>query len=220
MLLKEFNNGNEFVSQVVTLVTTLANEAIKQTGAFHIVLCGGRTPVPIYEALRLVDTNWSLWHFWLGDERMPSALAGLNRDLIEESWLAHIPAKRENVHYIPVELGIEEAVKQYNDSLKTVNLFDLSLLGVGEDGHTASLFPGNDLGESGNSLEVLPVFNSPKAPKERISLSAKRLGLSKKVLFIAQGKEKKNIIDRIQSGEDLPCNAIKGETDSLLYYYN
>lgn len=218
MRLNQFNSNDVFVAALVKRVTEAAETAIQKKGGFHIVLCGGRTPVPIYKALSRMNTNWLCWHFWLGDERMPSASAGLNCDLINETWISQIPVDPKNVHYIQVAAGMEVAVKQYSEALQEVDLFDLVLLGVGEDGHTASLFPGNDPGQSEQAADVMGIFNSPKMPKERISLSTARLSRSKEIVFIAQGEEKKNIIDRIMQGDPLPCNAVKGEQESLLYY--
>jgi 6-phosphogluconolactonase len=216
--IKEFNSEKDFVEQLVTFITQSAESSIKERGVFHIVLCGGRTPVPIYKTLSGINTNWLCWHFWLGDERMPSASAGQNSDLINETWISQVPVDPKKIHYIQVAAGMEAAVKQYTEALQEVDFFDLALLGVGEDGHTASLFPGNDHGQSELAADVLGIFNSPKEPKERISLSAARLSRSKEIVFIAQGEEKKNIINRIMQGDPLPCNVVKGELESLLYY--
>lgn len=218
MILKEFKRTIDFVEHVVAFIGDSSQKANKEHKEFHIVLCGGTTPIPVYEALKNLETNWQRWHFWLGDERMPSAETDLNRDLIEEVWLAHIPVNREQVHYIPVELGMEGAVAQYQNEVEKISYFDLCLLGIGEDGHTASLFPGNDIGISSNASNVIGIQNSPKAPRDRISLSANRLSLSKNILFIAKGKEKEAIIHQIQQGDYLPCNVVKGNAESLLYY--
>lgn len=218
MNLIKFNKIDDFVSEIVDLIAKIANEAIENNGCFHIVLCGGTTPIPIYENLSKIETDWSNWHFWLGDERMPPTIAGHNCDLVMKLWLNKIPIESKNLHFIPLLKGIESAVNEYKNELNKVDVFDLTLLGIGEDGHSASLFPGNNFGESEHSEDVLGVINSPKEPLNRITLSANRLSHSKNIIFLAQGESKKSIINNIMQGGTFPCNYIKGQQESTLYY--
>ncbi len=218
MKLIKINFIEDFISELVEVVKKISKETIEKNGIFNIVLSGGITPIPIYEKLRQIDTDWSKWHFWLADERMPSIETQLNSDLIMKTWLNKIQIKSTNIHFIPVNKGIKYAVNYYNNEVKKIDYFDLTLLGIGEDGHSASLFPGHIIGQFENSEDVLMVLNSPKAPKERITLSAKRLSLSKNIIYIAQGENKKNIIHLIMKGELFPCNIIKGKLESSLYY--
>ena len=208
----------KFVSDVVDFIIDTSKISIKSNGVFHIVLSGGITPIPVYEKLKQIDTDWSKWHFWLADERMPTIETQLNSDLIMKMWLNKIQIKTTNIHFIPLTNGIEYAVNYYNNELKKIHYFDLTLLGIGEDGHSASLFPGNNIGQFENSEDVLMVLNSPKSPKERITLSANRLSLSKNIIFLAQGESKKSIINNIMQGGAFPCNHIRGQQESTLYY--
>ncbi len=218
MNLIKFNKIEDFVSEIVELVTKTANKAIENNGVFHIVLCGGTTPIPIYEQLSKIETDWTNWHFWLGDERMPPTEAGHNCDLVMKTWTNQIPIDSKNLHFIPILIGMENAINTYKNELKRVNLFDLTLLGIGEDGHSASLFPGNNFGESEQSDDVLGVINSPKEPLDRITLSANRLSHSKNIIFLAQGESKKSVINYIMQGGPFPCNYISGQQESTLYY--
>ena len=214
-----FDNEFDFNAGIVELINDVSKSAIEKRGLFHIVLCGGTTPVSVYKLLRSLKTEWHCWQFWLCDERIPSStFTDLNRYMIENELLNYIPVEKKQIHFIAIDSTIEIAVDQYEAELQSVALFDLCLLGIGEDGHTASLFPGNDCGENENAKNVLAVFDSPKPPKQRISLSAKRLSLSEVVLFITSGKEKKSIIDRVMKGENLPCNLVKGKEKTLLFY--
>jgi 6-phosphogluconolactonase len=218
MHLIKFNKIEDFVSEIVELVTKIANEAIENNGIFHILLCGGSTPIPIYERLSKIETDWTNWHFWLGDERMPPTEAGHNCDLVMKTLINQITIDSKNLHFIPIFKGMNHAINSYEKELKRLDFFDLTLLGIGEDGHSASLFPGNNFGESEHSDDVLGVINSPKEPLNRITLSANRLSHSKNIIFVAQGKSKKLIINNIMQGAPFPCNYIRGQQESTLYY--
>lgn len=214
-----FSDTDEWINYVVEFISRCAEVAITNSDSFHIVLPGGDSPKLIYHKLAEIDTIWSKWHFWIGDERMPSETYNdLNKLMIQKHLLDHIPYAAHQVHFMMVEWGVEKAVNDYKESLKAVSMFDLTLLGIGEDGHTASLFPGNDSGSSHHADDIMIVTNAPKAPKDRLSLSVKRLNMSENVLFIAKGANKKNIVLKIQEDLTLPCNSIMGKNESLLYY--
>ncbi len=83
------------------------------------------------------------------------------------------------------------------------------LLGLSEDGHTASLFPGNDLGIAANSPDTIAVVNSPKPPAQRVSLNASRLSQARYVLFLVDGESKRDAIMHWRAGEDIPARAIR-----------
>lgn len=83
------------------------------------------------------------------------------------------------------------------------------LLGLSEDGHTASLFPRNDLGIAANSPETIAVLNSPKLPAQRVSLSASRLSQAHNVLFLVNGESKRDAVMHWRAGEDIPACAIR-----------
>jgi len=87
--------------------------------------------------------------------------------------------------------------------------FDVVLLGMGEDGHTASLFPGHDWGNAPDSVDVLAVHAAPKPPPERVSLSAARLSRSQRVWFVISGAGKHEALLRWKSGETLPVSAVR-----------
>jgi 6-phosphogluconolactonase len=187
-----------------------AARAIDARGRFVIALAGGTTPRDVYAKLRTVDADWPRWHAYFGDERcVPRDDAGRNNRMAGDAWLDHVAIPRGQVHVIPAELGPAAAAFAYANTLRAIGEFDLVLLGLGEDGHTASLFPGQDWGAAPGSPSVLAVTNAPKPPPQRVSLSAARLSRSRQVLFMVAGESKREAFERWQERGDIPASAIR-----------
>ncbi|MDR2874466.1 MAG: 6-phosphogluconolactonase [Methylobacillus sp.] len=185
-----------------------ANTAIAAHGKFTIALAGGSTPHDIYRLLRDAKTDWAKWHVVFGDERcLPPEHPERNSLMARESLLDHVPIPRGQIHPIPAELGAEKAARAYCETLADMGEFDLVLLGMGEDAHTASLFPGHAW-ESAEFAAAIPVHNAPKPPPERVSLSASRLSQARQVMFFITGANKREAVTLWQSGADLPVAAI------------
>ena len=186
--------------------------AIERHGRFLIVLAGGSTPRDVYRMLCGADADWSRWHAYFGDERCrPAQDAERNSWMAAETWFRHVPIPTTQVHPIPVELGAAAAALAYADTLRGVGEFDLVLLGLGEDGHTASLFPGRDWGMPPSATDVLAVFDAPKKPSHRVSLSAARLSRTREVLFMIKGESKRYAVTQWRMGADIPARAIRPE---------
>ena len=186
-----------------------AAQAIQERGQFHLVLAGGNTPREIYRRLRTAQTNWTAWHIYFGDERcLPADDPARNSRMAAEVWLDLVPIPAVQIHAIPAELGAIEAVKNYCETLKSLGDFDLVLLGLGEDGHTASLFPGHEWGATPGSPDALAVFDAPKPPAERVSLSASRLSQTRKAIFLVSGRSKQAAVASWGAGENIPARAI------------
>ena len=184
--------------------------ALASRGVFHIVLAGGRTPGLLYQALAEEPHDWARWQVWFGDERvLPPGSPERNSRMARSVWLDKVGLPAEQVHDIPAERGSAAAAGAYAELLAGVGDFDLVLLGIGEDGHTASLFPGRDWGEDLDGPDVLAVDGAPKPPAERVSLSARRLSRARGVLFLATGADKRSAIRRWRRGEYLPVAAIR-----------
>ena len=192
------------------LIVDASQRAIKERGEFLIVLAGGNTPRGVYRLLRKQSADWSRWNVYFGDERcLPAGDAGRNSKMAADEWLDHVPIPKDQVHPIPAELGATAAALAYAETLRNVSEFDLVLLGLGDDGHTASLFPGHDWGTSSDAPAVLAVFNAPKPPPERVSLSAARLSRAREVLFLIAGDDKRDAVARWRAGENIPARAIR-----------
>ncbi|MGA9341108.1 MAG: 6-phosphogluconolactonase [Rhodanobacteraceae bacterium] len=187
-----------------------AMRAIRDRGRFLIVLAGGNTPRGVYRALCNVHTEWSAWHIWFGDERCVAADdPERNSRMAAETWLDHVPIPAAQIHPMRGELGAERAARDYAKTLHGVGTFDLVLLGLGEDGHTASLFPGHDWGTAADAPAALAVFDAPKPPPERVSLSAARLANARQVLFLVAGESKRESVDAWRAGKPIPARAIQ-----------
>ncbi len=189
-----------------------AARAFKRRGEFLIVLAGGDTPRGIYRMLRNLDTDWLRWQVYFGDERCLQADdAGRNSRMAGDAWLNHVPIPQDRIHAIPAELGATAAARAYTEILRGVGNFDLVLLGLGEDGHTASLFPGHDWGLGPGSVDALAVFDAPKPPPDRVSLSAARLSRTHELLFIVEGEAKRDAVTQWRARADIPARAIHPE---------
>jgi 6-phosphogluconolactonase len=208
-----------FIGQTVKRVKEIANASINARGAFHCVFAGGHTPRPIYRELRNLETDWSVWHCWFSDERCLSANdPGLNSTMTDYELFQHVRIPCGQIYRIPCELGPTKAASVYREIIRQAPLFDLVLLGLGEDGHTASLFPGHEIGVANNAPDVLAVFHAPKPPSERVSLSAQRLNCSRTVLFLVAGRHKRMIVDAVQSEAVLPASMIRGQEETELLF--
>ncbi|MDR2195407.1 MAG: 6-phosphogluconolactonase [Gallionellaceae bacterium] len=210
---RNFNSVAELEQAALKTILDAAARAIAERGAFHIVLAGGSTPRGVYRLLKNAETNWSAWHIWFGDERcLPPDDAERNSHMAAEVWLDHVPIPRKQIHAIPAELGADAAAAIYADAIREVGEFDLVLLGLGEDGHTASLFPGHDIGADENAPDVIAVHDAPKPPPERVSLSARRLGRAREVIFLVAGESKREAVRQWQEGGAIPAAAIAPAT--------
>jgi 6-phosphogluconolactonase len=194
------------------IIQQVARESIARHGVYHLVLAGGSTPRAVYERLRHIDTDWAAWQVWYGDERcLPPGDTGRNSQMAAAAWLDHVPIPAQNLHVIPAELGPTAAADTYSRSLQQLGAFDLVLLGLGEDGHTASLFPGQ-MPHAAAVPAALPVTDAPKPPPERVSLSAWRLSLARQVLFLVSGSGKQQAVRAWREGQDLPAAHIRPES--------
>jgi len=200
----------QWLATALAWVERAANAAVADQGEFHIVLAGGGTPEKLYRALAERQHDWRLWHIWFGDERCrPCHDSERNSRMAATAWLDRIDIPRENIHIIPAELGAETAARMYAEEVGELKEFDLVLLGLGQDGHTASLFPDHDWGSSPESPDALPVLDAPKPPPERVTLSARRLSRTRCVLFLICGADKRQALARWRQGANIPAAAVQ-----------
>ena len=210
-----FGNAAILAEQATQDILNAADAAIKDRGAFHIVLAGGTTPKVIYRLLAKSKADWQHWHIYLGDERcLAIDDAERNSVMASECLLNDVSIPEQQVHFIPSEAGPFEAAAAYDHTLRNVERFDMVLLGMGEDGHTASLFPGHI---HVDGPLVLPVLNAPKPPPERVSLSSACLSNNEQILILITGSSKHDrVLDWI-SGVDMPVTTITTKNQAKVY---
>ena len=202
------DSDTAWLAAALAFVARAEQEALAARGEFHIVLAGGGTPRSVYQALAREQHEWSRWQVWFGDERcLPPEHPDRNSAMARMALLDRVPIGA--VHPIPGEQGAQAAAAAYAGELAGVPSFDLVLLGLGEDGHTASLFPGYTAGQE--EADAIAVFAAPKPPPERVSLSARRLSRSHLVLFLVGGLGKLDALRRWRAGEHIPAAAVQPE---------
>jgi 6-phosphogluconolactonase len=212
-----------------------AVEAQREKELFTVVLAGGSTPKTLYELL--VDTNepyraqlgWEKIHFFWGDERhVPPDHPDSNYRMAFETMLARVPVPSKNVHRIKSEIGdAGEVAHEYEETLVQFfrlgkgqfPRFDLVLLGMGSDGHAASLFPNSDVINEKERLVVAPWIE--KLMSYRITLTPPVLNNAASVIFVVRGAEKANALREVLEGdyrpECFPAQIIRPLTGKTLW---
>ncbi len=202
---------------VKTAVSRLAHQAISSRQGFHLVLAGGSTPLPLYRRLHRLSTDWAAWHVYFGDERcLPRDHPYRNSTLVHDAWLKRSAIPKRQIHVIAAEAGADAAAREYAEPVDELK-FDLVLLGLGEDGHTASLFPGTEWGADKDAAPAIAVHGAPKPPPDRVSLSAHCLSRARRVFFLVAGEGKKNALQQLLSGAAIPAAAIRPEAGIDIY---
>ncbi len=183
-----------------------AQQAIAARGQFKLVLAGGSTPQAAYRRLAAADAAWQQWHIYYGDERcLPIDDHERNSYMAAKAWLNQVAIPGEQIHPIAAERGAQRAAAEYDALIGAAVPFDLVLLGMGEDGHTASLFPGR---QHDPDAWAVPVHNAPKPPPNRVSLSARALSETRVLLLLVTGPSKHGALQRWASGETLPVTTL------------
>ena len=210
-----FKDANQLAAQAARDILNTAEESINSKGAFHLVLAGGTTPKHVYKHLTEAKSDWQHWHVYLGDERCLAADdTERNSVMATECLLKYVPIPETQIHFIPSELGADKAAALYETQISAVDEFDMVLLGIGEDGHTASLFPGHIHNQQ---QLVHAVFNAPKPPPERVSLSSACLSNNANLLIFITGQSKHDrVLDWI-SGVSMPVTTIKSNNKAAVY---
>ncbi|EAU55470.1 6-phosphogluconolactonase [Mariprofundus ferrooxydans] len=204
---KLFDNAEALAGYAATRVAELCRDAVSENGVCHLVLAGGSTPKRCYELLREMKLPWGSLHIWFGDERcLPIGDAERNDTMADVALLAHVPVPPDHIHRMAAELGPEAAAAQYAEMLAAAPVMDIVLLGMGEDGHTASLFPDNPALQ--DERLAVPVFDSPKPPPERVSMGYGVLNGASHRLILVAGTGKADALARIRAGETLPIAVI------------
>lgn len=210
--LQSFADSQLLAAHAAQTIQQIAEQAIAEKGQFSIVLAGGTTPLQCYELLAKMPLEWTKWHVFYGDERcLPVQDQQRNHQMVMQTGLLN---NIKNHFVIPAELAADEAAQQYAQVIASYLPFDLVLLGMGQDGHTASLFPNHPWAQ--NPDGVIAVANSPKPPPERISLNKSTLQNSKHLIALISGNDKKQAVMQWANGNALPIAQVMNTAHSSI----
>ncbi|MBX7145019.1 MAG: 6-phosphogluconolactonase [Oligoflexia bacterium] len=200
-----------YAGAVADEIVACIGEAIEERGQCSIALAGGSTPSAIYRALtkppRVESVAWGKVMLFWGDERwVPRDDNQSNYRMVQETLLSQLGTNAPKVFPVDTNLKTPQlAARAYHDLLiKELGQnpsFDLVLLGIGEDGHTASIFPGSTVLSSPNS-ELCSAVTHPEENKPRITLTPAALLSAKRMLFLAKGESKASIVQRVLEGNE------------------
>jgi 6-phosphogluconolactonase len=211
-----FENPDALAAHVAQWLCELARAS---SGRFAVSLSGGSTPRRLYERLADVPLPWDRMHWFWGDERfVPHYDPQSNYRMAHDALLSRAPIPVANIHAMPTEgISPQEAACAYEATLQRFYgaqalaagrpLFDVTLLGIGADGHTASLFPGDPALEERRRWVVAVRGSEPPA---RITLTYPALEASREVAFLATGAAKREMVRRARGGErTLPAGRLR-----------
>jgi len=175
-------------------------------GARTLVLAGGTTPARCYKALTGLEVAWGRVTVLFGDERcVPPDHPDSNYRMARETLLDRVVPG--TVHRMPAELGPDEGAALYSPVVASLAPLDLVLLGIGEDGHTASLFPGHPAVNAKGW--AIGIKDSPKPPPQRVTLTLSTLRGARRVIVLATGTGKADAVAKAKRGE-VPSGMIAG----------
>lgn len=224
--------AEELVERLAADLQAAAEAAVSEGGTFHLALSGGSSPLALFH--RLVQHHftfpWRDTHVWMVDERcVPLAESESNFHNLQDQLLQHVKIPYYNIHPMPVQLNQRLCVEEDGGALlyereitQLVNAssFHFVLLGVGYDGHTASLFPGGKVDGHGDSLVALT--ESPVKPHQRMSLTLNAINRARKVAVLAMGKGKHDLIIQLSRVKDnlnkWPVTGVRPANGRLIWY--
>lgn len=224
-----FPSAAALAEGVAELFAVRAVEAVEERGRFRVALAGGTTPLAAYRRLAAPPwadvVPWGSVEVFFGDERCVGECdAERNDGAAREALLAHVPIPPENVH--PVASLAPDGAERYEALLRErldapapgVPSLDLVLLGLGADGHAASLFPGHPAAAETVRL-VARVDGAPKPPPARVTFTLPLLNAARSVAFVVSGREKREALARVLSGErSLPAACVDPPGGERLFF--
>lgn len=223
-----------FSEVVADEIVASIGEAISERGRCSVSLAGGGTPGSVYRLLarppRVSEIDWSKVSFYWGDERwVPNTNTQSNFKMVQETLLSHIPAPGPTVYPVDTSLkSPEDGARAYGDLVCEVEQtkpgeipqLDIVLLGIGEDGHTASLFPGTSVVTAKGKMAY--ALKHPTDGSSRVTLSSEVLFSGKKIFFIVNGDTKAAMMKRVLKGSDpvevIPARLYLGARGQVTFF--
>jgi len=220
MKLEVFDDADSVARAGASTIAAEARAAIRSRGVFTLAVSGGHTPWIMLRALAGEDVPWAGVHLFQIDERVaPDGHPDRNLTHLRESLLEHVPLPSEQVYAMPVESpNLQAAAAQYASVLRDVAgsppVLDLVHLGLGPDGHTASLVPGDPALDIDNAdVAVTGVYQG----RRRMTLTYPVLNRARRVLWIVTGGEKVEMLRRLRAGDrSIPAGRVRSDDAILL----
>ena len=223
-------NIAELSRQSAERFSRLVNQSVQVSGRFTVALSGGSTPKHLYSLLASSGYKeripWDHVHLFWGDERcVPPDHPESNFGMVQEALLSKIKIPAENIHRMAGEREPQAAAAEYERHLQeffrlesgALSRFDLILLGIGEDGHTASLFPGSDALNETRRLVVAPFIE--KLNSYRLTLTLPVLNNGAEAWFLVTGASKADAVKKVLSGSsDLPAAKVQPINGKLTWF--
>uniref|UniRef100_A0A8C7IJG4 Hexose-6-phosphate dehydrogenase/glucose 1-dehydrogenase n=2 Tax=Oncorhynchus TaxID=8016 RepID=A0A8C7IJG4_ONCKI len=222
----------ELIVRLAADLQASAEKAVREGGRFHLALSGGSSPLALFQRLARHHYSfpWRDTHVWMVDERcVPLTELDSNFRTLHDHLLQHVKMPYFNIHPMPVQMNQRLCVEEDSGALlyerdinQLVNAssFHFVLLGVGYDGHTASLFPGSKLDAHGDSLVALT--ESPAKPHQRMSLTLRAINQAQKVGVLVMGKSKHELVTQLSRVKDnpnkWPITGIRPTSGRLVWY--
>ena len=229
-----FPSGDELYEAAARQVEELAVDAVQKRGVFLFVLAGGDTPRPLYQRLAQEHAHasfpWQNTHIFWGDERaVPPDDAQSNFGMAREELLNSISIPEDHIHRISGELGAATAAREYAGELRKMAemgtvwpRFDLVLLGLGQDGHTASLFPGSTHPSRSGQATLAVTGSYNERATSRVTLTPPVFNSARNIIYLVLGSSKANVLAKVLEGDSspvqFPARRIKPEQGTLTWY--
>jgi 6-phosphogluconolactonase len=220
-----FDTPDELASAAADRLAAALASAQAANGTASVVLTGGRTGSAVLAALRSATLDWASLDIYWGDERfLPAGDPERNETQAREALLDHVPVSPERVHAMAPSDGEygddpDAAAEAYAVLLKDVPSFDVCLLGVGEEGHTASIFPHSPAVQEA-ARAVVAVRDCPKPPPTRVSLTLPAIRRSAEVWLMTTGEAKAEAVSAALAGvseQDIPAAGARGQRHTLWF---
>lgn len=225
-----YKNVGELSTKVAEWMVDYIQKVLSTQDRFTLALSGGSTPQKLHQVLAAAPfkdkIDWSKIHFFWGDERaVPFSDERNNAKMAFDSLLNYVPVIKEQIHIMRTDIEPEAAAKEYEKLLQNYfkgggKTFDLVLLGMGDDGHTLSLFPGTDIVYEKNAWAK--AFYLIPQSMYRISLTAPVVNLSSAIAFLVTGKNKAPTLKQVLKGnfqpEKFPSQLIKPLNGELHWF--
>jgi len=222
-------NGQEVAQLAAREIIETLEQALANKPVVNVALTGGTvgilTLAVLAEQPYLSRLDLSRVHFWWGDERyVESTSSDRNANQARAAFFDKVDVSEDNIHEFPAsEIGdLSNGKKVFEDALSKhfgsgLPVFDLTILGMGPDGHIASLFPGHE--ELSVGEVVVAERNSPKPPAERLSLSFDVLNASAKIIFVVSGLDKSAAVTAVHNDEncELPAAKIQAQSETIWF---